>query len=373
MKTKRLDQSLLYCTEQEAEKFWLQYRWKDGKPVCPYCGSYDKQYHCADGRYKCGHCKKRYSSMVGTAFQNTKLKMQTIVRGILFLLVTRCSSAIALSANLDITYDTAYFFIKRMQMATKQHIKLSGKVAMDEVYAGGKWRNKHYRKKRAILQENAIIPPNQEHFNRTEAALGRDIDKRPVYGGNDGQHIFLEQMCYHFDSDDLKRSFEQHTNNVTICISDDSALYNNWHTPLEVNSHSKKQYRTENGLSSNAIEGTFSHLRTFSRAHIHCKEKYLQLYLNWFTFKWNHRKLSYNDMFGALVECLAKGVCRYRDIRQYDALEQYREREKQLKQAVQKQLQTLKEVLQTGVFQTVEWHGRQRTLEDINNLVPTAR
>lgn len=161
MKTKRLSESLVDYIDNHADEFGLQYRWKDGKPVCPYCNSLDKQYHCADGRYKCGHCNKRYSSLVGTAFQNTKLALKTILKGIFFLLVTRSCSAVALSSYLNVNYDTAYFFIKRMQMATKQDIKLFGQIAMDEVYMGGKWRNKHYRKKRAILKENAIILPNR--------------------------------------------------------------------------------------------------------------------------------------------------------------------------------------------------------------------
>ena len=371
MKTKRLSKSLVDYIDNHADEFWLQYRWKDGKPVCPYCNSLDKQYHCSDGRYKCGHCNKRYSSVVGTAFQNTKLTMKTIVKGIFFLFVTRSASAVMLSSYLNVNNDTAYFFLKRMQMASKQDFKLSGEIAMDEVYMGGKWRNKHYRKKRAILKENAIIPQTQDRFNRKEAALGMDVCKRPVYGGNDKQHIFLEQMPSHFDSNDLKQSFDRHSENVTTCISDDSKLYNDWGTPLEVNSHSKKQYQTKNGLSSNSIEGVFSHLRTFMRAHIHCKEKYLQLYLNWFVFKWNHRKQSYQEMFGALVDCLAKGTCRYKDVLEYDALKKYREREAQIKQNIQKQLQVLKEALQMEVVKYVEWNGRWYTIENINNLVPT--
>lgn len=140
MKTKRLSESLVDYIDNHADEFWLQYRWKDGKPVCPYCNSLDKQYHCSDGRYKCGHCNKRYSSVVGTAFQNTKLTMKTIVKGIFFLFVTRSASAVMLSSYLNVNNDTAYFFLKRMQMATKQDFKLSGKIAMDEVYMGGKWR-----------------------------------------------------------------------------------------------------------------------------------------------------------------------------------------------------------------------------------------
>ena len=372
MKTKRLSKSLVEYIDNHADEFWLRYRWKDGKPVCPYCHSLDKQYHCANGRYKCGHCNKRYSSLVGTAFQNTKLAMKTILKGIFFLLVTRSCSAVVLSSYLNVNYDTAYFFIKRMQMATEQDVKLSGKIAMDEVYMGGRWRNKHYRKKRAILKENAIILPEQEHFNRTEAALGMDICKCPVYGGNDTQHIFLEQMPSCFDSNDIKQSFAQHTEDVTVCVSDDSKLYNDWSAPLEVNSHSKKQYKTENGLSSNAIEGVFSHLHTFIRAHIHCKDKYLQLYLNLFTFKWNHRERSYQEMFGALVGYLAKGRCCYRDIQEYDALKKYREREQQRKQTILQQWQTVKETLQTGLFRAVIWNGRSYTIKDINDLVSTS-
>lgn len=372
MKTKRLDPTLVECSEQHPMEFWQHYRWQDGKPVCPYCHSNDKQYNCSDGRYKCGHCKKRYSAFVGTVFQNTKLDIKKIVKGILFLFVMQSVSAVELSSYLNVNYDTAYLFLKRLQMAAKQDMKLSCEVAIDEVYMGGKWKNKHYRRKRDILSTNGIISSSRTHFTPAEAALGMDICKRPVYGGNDRKHIFLEQMSYRFDRKDVARIFGQHTENVSVCVSDDSSLYKDWISPLEVNNHSKKQYATENGLSSNRIEGVFSHLRTWFRsAHGHCKEKYLQLYLNWFVFKWNHRELSFRDMFGALMGYITRGVCRYRDVRQYDALSMYREREQRLRLDMQRQLKVLKEILHAKLAKAALWHNQWYTLDVHNNLVPT--
>lgn len=49
-------------------------RWENGDVVCPYCGAH----HCVertDGRYRCHHCKRNFSVLVGTIFENTKISL----------------------------------------------------------------------------------------------------------------------------------------------------------------------------------------------------------------------------------------------------------------------------------------------------------
>lgn len=71
MKVKQSDLTITDITSH-ADELWLRLRYPDGEPVCPYCGQKTRQYLCKDGRYKCNHCNRRYSSRVGTAFHNSK-------------------------------------------------------------------------------------------------------------------------------------------------------------------------------------------------------------------------------------------------------------------------------------------------------------
>ena len=103
------------------------------------------------------------------------------------------------------------------------------------------------------------------------------LSKTPVLGGNDGNNIFLKILPNNFNSKNIKTILEQHTKDVVLYVSDDSPLYCDLSTAREINSHSRKQYISPNGYSSNSIEGTFSHYqRQFRYATTHCKDYYLQ-------------------------------------------------------------------------------------------------
>lgn len=372
MEITHLDKATKKLLDNDPEQLWRLFRWKDGVVHCPYCGESTKQYKgkSGDGRYKCGHCNKSYSLLVGTAFQGCKLGIRTILNGLFFLLTVRFVSAVVLSQHLAVSYNTALLFLKRVQMAVDQDIKLSIQVAIDEVYMGGKWRYLHFDKKLEFLQKSDIIPKDQTHFNASEGAQGWSRYARPVFGGNDGEHIFLQQMGCNFDSSDVKRLFAQFTENVRLTVSDDSALYNDWFTAHETNDHSKKKYKTENGNSSNPIEGTFAHLRRwFNAAHIHCLVKYLQLYLNWFVFRWNHRKDEFRDMFADLVGRICRKVIRTKDILTYDALKFYKEREEKCEKARMEEAAKILKNNELIESVTIDGHIYK---QEVFTLLPTA-
>lgn len=52
----------------------IESRCEDGDVVYPYCGAH----HCSirsDGRFRCNHCKKNFSCLVRTIFENTKVSL----------------------------------------------------------------------------------------------------------------------------------------------------------------------------------------------------------------------------------------------------------------------------------------------------------
>ncbi|MBP5476801.1 MAG: IS1595 family transposase [Paludibacteraceae bacterium] len=298
-----------------ADELWLLFRYSDGKPVCPYCGHQTKQYVCKDGRYKCNHCNHRYSSRVGTVFHNTKLTTKQIMLGLYLVLSQPTISGLTLARQVGITYNASWAFLKRVQVATEQTDVLTGVVAVDEVYLGGKWKYIHFKRKLQILRGLGLIGDSDFHFTQSQALQGIDRYKHPVFGGNDGHRIFLLQMPCDFDKECIMEAYNAHTANVTTCVTDDSSLYTNWKDAHEVNNHSKHKYRSEGGHSSNPIEGTFGHYRTMFRCgYVHCDEKYVQLYLNLFVFKWNNRNNTFYNMLANMVGCIKRKRCRYKDI-----------------------------------------------------------
>ena len=315
MKIKKSDMNLIHIIEN-AEEIWLRFRWKDGLPVCPYCERKTKQYHCKGNRYKCNHCNRKYSSRVNTVFQNSKLSTTQIVCAIFIVLAENAISASNLARIIHVSYNTSWFLVKRLQHALNQDTPISGIIALDEVYLGGKWRNKHWKRKLELLHYWGIIPPEQQYFNKSEASQAMNLSKTPVLGGSNGSVIFLKILPNNFDAKNIKTLLEKHTKDVDLFISDDSSLYNG--ISNEINCHSRKQYISPNGYSSNSIEGTFSHYKKyFWCAATHCKDYYLQLYLDLFVFKWNTRNCTMEESWSCLFGCITKTTCRYKDIREY--------------------------------------------------------
>ena len=65
-----------FNSEKRYRDFITEQRWHK-VVVCPFCGSIHV-YTCSNGdnQFKCGDCHKRFSCLVGTIFQNTKLPLQ---------------------------------------------------------------------------------------------------------------------------------------------------------------------------------------------------------------------------------------------------------------------------------------------------------
>ena len=361
MKIKQSDMNNIYVIEH-AEDIWLRFRWKDGLPVCPYCQSKKKQYKCKDCRYKCNCCNRRYSSRVKTIFQNSKLSTQKIVLAIYHILSTNAISAISLARLIGVSYDTSWLLMKRLQYATSQDISVTGIVALDEVYLGGRWRNLHWKKKLEILHDCQIIPPEKQRFTLSEAGQARDAYKTPVFGGTDGERVFLQCLQNKFTSTDIQNLIQQFVQDAETIVTDDSSLYNFLSDNHEINCHSHKQYRSKNGYSSNSIEGVFSHFkRRFRYATVHCKDGYMQLYLNLFVAKWNKRDCTMEEIWVSIFGYITGKTCRVKDIKECAAKQQKKKELIILKQ--QKKEEDIKHMQQylnenQGLVASAEIHGK---------------
>ena len=128
-----------FCTETRCQEYLASVRWPTGY-VCPRCGC--RQGHrLSNGRYQCVHCRYQTSVMAGTVLHKTHISLR--VWFLAFYLVCtdkRGLSAVQLSAQLGVTYKTAWYMLKRIRAAMgqrdKQH-QLSGKVEFDDSYFGG--------------------------------------------------------------------------------------------------------------------------------------------------------------------------------------------------------------------------------------------
>jgi len=136
--------------EQSCVDHLTAIRWRNGE-YCPYCGG-TELYHFSDRRnHKCKACKARFSIKVGTIFEDTKLPLRKWF--LAMWLITSHKKGIAsttLAKDLGVTQKTAWFMTQRLRYAIRTksfNAPLEGTIEADEMYHGGRERNKHASKR----------------------------------------------------------------------------------------------------------------------------------------------------------------------------------------------------------------------------------
>ena len=147
-----------------AEQWFASIRWPDG-PACPHCGSHNVLVGCAHPSmpYRCRPCDKRFSVRTGTVMADSKLGYQTWALAI-YLLCTciKGISSMKLRRELGISQKSAWHLGHRLRAGFARPGGLfAGPVEVDEVYVGGRERNKHESKKlhagRGTVGKQAVV------------------------------------------------------------------------------------------------------------------------------------------------------------------------------------------------------------------------
>lgn len=327
----KTNKSIIYIIAHARELF-KGLRWPNGV-VCPYCGEVHI-WKLKSGMYKCSKCNKRFSDTSGTLFHSTKVPISYWLVALYLITVNKGCSSEELSKHLGITQKTSWYMLQKLRFAFKQDDTiLTGDIAVDEVYLGGKWSSIIIPKKIDILKRYGLWYEGDVrrtwHKKNIQNAIAQY--KQPVYGMNDGNKIVLQALPYRFGSKDLLSITRTHSDeHLMHLISDQAAYYKDILDAgidvIQMN-HSKGEFR--NGeFSSNRIEGTFSHLKKRYRCHyVRPNKKYIQLYLNEFAFRWNNRETPNMERIAlGLASCFTCGTVTKKMIDNYNWLDIFPQR-----------------------------------------------
>lgn len=280
-----------YSDEQEAYKFLESIRWENGV-FCPHCGyeganiiPNNIERKTSTGKttfrrvWKCADCKKQFSVLVGTIFEDSKIPLSKWLLAIHELNADKNGiSSCELGRKLGITQKSAWFMLQRLRFAVSHsplEDKLNNEVEADETYIGGLESNKHKSK-------------------RTEGTQGRSTKtKTPVFSVIERGGSVFSTSLKAVSSKNLKEVLQEKVSFEATLNTDMLASYNEPGKMFAAHNrvdHNIDEYVNGTAYTNNA-EGFFSQLkRSLSGTFHHVSEKHLDRYLAEFDFRYNTRK-----------------------------------------------------------------------------------
>jgi transposase-like protein len=278
-----------FATEDACKAYIRDLRWPNGV-VCPRCKNTNvhevskKPFH-----WQCRQCNKsgyRFSVITGTIFENTKYPLVTWFQ-VAYLMCQSKKGMSALQIHRQMgtgSYETAWYMCTRLRAAMKNETfdKLIGEVEADETWIGGKESNKH------LSQRTGKRGP---------------VGKPMVIGAISRKGNVVCQMIEEAGFSTLQNFVKETVSQkVTLIATDENTGYRHLGAHGFVHktvNHSERQY-VVGAIHTNTIEGFWSLLKRGIVGSYHKVSKdYLPLYLNEFTFRYNHRNDP--DIFRALL------------------------------------------------------------------------
>jgi len=277
-----------YNTQAKCLSLLEKLRW--GKNVkCTFCSSNKvSTIKSEQGRYSCKNCKRSFSVIVGTIFEETRLPLPIWFQSIALMLNAKSSmSAKEIQRNLGVTYKTAYYMCMRIRIGMLMpETKLNGIIEMDESYFGGKARSQHK------------IPDNEVSLARATTKRGRGTNKVSVVGMVQRKGNVKTKLIDKLTKRNLLFMLKSNAkSDNSILMTDGFKSYKELETYIDrlVINHSKEY--SKGIVHINTIEGFWSYVKNGIKGSFKAvSKKYLPLYLVEFEWKFNNRYFKGNEL-----------------------------------------------------------------------------
>lgn len=257
---------------------WVKnHRWPQGIE-CPNCQRVTKHHRVSNRTaYACDNCGNHIYPLAGTIFHKSATSLRTWFEVIYRMASTRCGiSAKQIDRETGVTYKTAWRMFKQVRTLLDEVSPIfTGQVEVDETYIGGVRRGKRGRGAEGKVAVIGVVQRQGKVFAKAVPDVKRSTIVPFVI-----KHVAPDAILY---TDEFP-SYDHITR------------FGYKHRRIQ---HSAKVY-VAGQIHTNNIENFWSLVkRGISGVYHAVSPKYLQSYLNEYTFRYNHRndKTSMFELF----------------------------------------------------------------------------
>jgi transposase len=251
---------------------WLKNHRFPGGIHCYRCDKITKHHRMhTRPSYSCQECGNHIHPTAGTIFHRSRTPLTIWFHAVYLMASTRCGiSAKQVERETGVTYKTAW----RMCNLIRSRLfsggdPLSGEVEMDETYVGGKRRGGPSGRPSTMSHKKPVVGM-VERGGRVHARVVPNVTGRTLVGLAE-KHVTLGSAIY----------------------TDEYAAYNRLgksgfkHDRVQ---HKARVYVTGDNVHTNTIEGFWSLVKRGINGVFHAvSPKYLQHYVDEYSFRYNHR------------------------------------------------------------------------------------
>ncbi len=256
--------------------------------TCGKCGVIDATFHRLAKRpaYSCASCGAHVYPCAGTVFQDSKTPLTVWFYAIYLFVTTRHGvSGKELQRQLGVTYKTAWRIGQQIRLligSVDEFVALKGHVEIDETFVGG-----HMPRSEGHPRDNKIIVMGlKERGGRMVTEIIPDVSKDTLRGV-----VLMKVQPKTIVSTDEATGYG-------LLTGDDYQ-----HGRVNHNQDVWARVDPETGVNHHVqhVESFWNLFKTSVRStHIHVSEKYMDRYLDEFTFRSNHRQMG-NAMFDLII------------------------------------------------------------------------